>query len=88
MRPTSQLGDMGEGFCSCWITAVLKQKYRYREDAQLASEAGQIIRVLLHAIANEHQRIDLAMGRLLYSVLQYPCDLRLPSPSANGGHHR
>ena len=88
MRTTSQLGDTGKGFCSRWITAVLKQKYRYPDNAQLASEARQIVRVLLYAIANEYQRIDLAMVRLLYSVLQYPRDLRLPSPTANGGHPR
>ena len=53
----------------------MEQKRRHAHDAELTGHVAQLVDVLLHAVADEYQRVDLVLPRFGGGVFQHPLDL-------------
>ena len=73
----SEPGDVPECPLGDGIVAFLKQERGDPEQAEFPRPTSQLVDVLLHAVADEHQGIDPAGLCLLHGVAQYPGDLGL-----------
>ncbi len=59
---------------------------RHAEQAELARQVAEAVDVLLHGVADEHQRVDLALAGLANGMAEDLPDLRLPAEAAYAGH--
>ena len=81
-----QVSDLAKGFLCLRIAAFVKDEHRYAEQAKLACLVAKRVDVFLHAVADEHDRIDLLALGLGDGKSQDLLDLCLAAAAGDGGH--
>src|SRR6185369_6566829 len=86
IRAAREARNTSEGFRSFRIAAFVKNKNRYSEQPELACLVAKRVDILLHAVADEDERIDPLSLCLGDGKLQDPADLRLAAEAGDRAH--
>ena len=68
--------DLPEGALGLGVATFLEHEHRHADQAELAGEPGQLVDILLHAVADIDQRVDLAGFGFALGMRQHLADLR------------
>src|SRR3546814_13142205 len=58
----------------------------YAEQAELSGQVAEVVELLLHGVADEHQGRDLPLPRFLGRALQHLADLGAPGETEHTSH--
>ena len=79
--------DLAERLLGARVAPFLEQEHRHAQERQLARAPAKIVDVLLHAVADVHQRVDRLLRQLRARVREHLADLRV-APGARDARHQ
>src|SRR5690606_6717131 len=74
-RAARKPGNFFEGACREWVITFLKDEDGDALQAKLTGLCGKIVHLLLHRVADEDKRVDLATCMLLQRMRKHLADL-------------
>ena len=79
-----EAGDLAKGLLGDRIAALLEHEGRDRQEPKLARCVAEIVQVLLHGVADEHQRLHLGLAGLARRVGDNLADLGAAAAAIDG----
>src|SRR3546814_21136697 len=78
--------DLLEGAPRDRIAALVEHEAGHAEQAELSGQVAEVVELLLHGVADEHQGRDLPLPRFLGRALQHLADLGAPGETEHTSH--